>query len=97
MSSGASAFIKSSPSNELLVVNNSAYPVTYQDYAPTDNITGLWNGGLQLSGQTGQSFTIPAYAGAPTAGVYTVTLGITVTDSTGVSTSGTSIITLIVA
>ena len=97
MSSGASAFIKASPSNELLVVNNSAYPVTYQDYAPTDNITGLWNGGLQLSGQTGHSFTIPAYAGAPTAGVYTITLGITVTDSTGVSTSGTSIITLIVA
>ena len=97
MSPGASAFIKASPSNELLVVNNSAYPVKYQDYAPTDNIIGLWNGGVQLSGQTGQTFTIPAYVGAPTAGVYTVTLGITVVDSTGVSTSGVGTITVIVA
>ena len=97
MSPGASAFIKASPSNELLVVNNSAYPVKYQDYAPTDNIIGLWNGGVQLSGQTGQTFTIPAYVGAPPAGVYTVTLGITVVDSTGVSTSGVGTITVILA
>jgi hypothetical protein len=96
MSSGASDFVAMSPSNELIVINNSAYPVTYQDYSINDTVTGIWSGGLQLSGQTGNNFTTPIYSGTPPSGVYTLTLGITVIDAGGLSTSGVGVMTIIV-
>lgn len=93
---GMAAWVKFSPSNRVVIINNSANDVIYRDYADADTITSTWNGALSLSGRTGANFTIPKFVTPPVSGSYTIQFGITVIDVKGISTTGTAVMTLIV-